>query len=129
MIQSFRDLRVYQKAREETRRIYQISKLFPKEEQYSLTDQIRRSSRAVSAILAEGWGRRHYPAAFTNKMDEAPSEAMETQAWLGHALDCGYVTAPVFQEMDQVWQNIGGMLNRMIERTDAFCASAKRQSP
>ena len=80
-INSFRVLRVYQKAREQAGVIFQLSRRFPREEIYSLTDQIRRSSRAVGAIIAEGWGRRRYEAAFINKMSESMSEALETQAW------------------------------------------------
>lgn len=121
LIKSFRDLTVYKTAREEARRIFEVSKSFPKEERYSLTDQIRRSSRAVNAMVAEGWGRRRYQAAFINKIDEALSEAMETQAWLDHALDCQYISAAQFSPLDARWQSIGGMLNRMIQRADTFC--------
>jgi four helix bundle protein len=91
IIKSFRELEVYEMAREQAKRIFAISKSFPKEEKYSLTDQIRRSSRAVNAMIAEAWARRRYPAAFINKIDEALGEAMETQAWLDHALDCDYL--------------------------------------
>ncbi len=124
-IRSFRDLNVYQLAREQARLVYQVSKSFPSEERYSLTDQMRRSSRAVNAMIAEAWARRRYPASFVNKIDEALGEAMETQAWLDHALNCQYITPAKFQEMDAAWQSIGAMLNRMIERADDFCKSAK----
>src|SRR6266542_6834882 len=90
-IRSFRDLGVYKLAREQARNIFVLSKSFPPEERFSLTDQIRRSSRAVNAMIAEAWARRRYPAAFINKIDEALGEAMETQAWLDHAFDCGYL--------------------------------------
>src|SRR5262250_2685623 len=82
VITSFRDLEVYKLAREQAKKIFTVSKSFPNEEKYSLTDQIRRSSRAVNAMLAEAWARRRYPAAFVNKINEALGEAMETQAWL-----------------------------------------------
>jgi four helix bundle protein len=78
IIMSFRDLDVYKLGREQAKKIFVISKSFPKEERYSLTDQIRRSSRAVNAMVAEAWARRRYPAAFVNKIDEALGEAMET---------------------------------------------------
>jgi four helix bundle protein len=120
-IQSFRDLKIYQLSREQAKALFQIARRFPKEETYSLTDQIRRSSRAVSAIVAEGWGRRRYEAAFINKMNEALSEAMETQAWLDHALDCGYINEQVYRDQDSQWQRIGGMINRTIERSADFC--------
>ena len=91
-IKSFRDLDVYRLAREQAKRIFVLSKIFPVEERFSLTDQIRRSSRAVNAMIAEAWARRRYQAAFINKINEALGEAMETQAWLDHALLCGYIT-------------------------------------
>jgi four helix bundle protein len=87
-IRSFRELRVYQLARTEAKKIFVMTRRFPREEMYALTDQIRRSSRAVGAMLAEAWARRRYEAAFINKTDEALAEATETQAWLDHALEC-----------------------------------------
>jgi four helix bundle protein len=126
IIKSFRDLDVYVLTREQAKRIFTISKSFPKEEKYSLTDQIRRSSRAVNAMIAEAWARRRYPAAFINKIDEAMGEAMETQAWLDHALDCEYMDRNLHRALDEVWQKVGAMLNRMIQRADDFCRSAGR---
>jgi four helix bundle protein len=126
IIKSFRDLDVYVLAREQAKRIFTISKSFPKEKKYSLTDQIRRSSRAVNAMIAEAWARRRYPAAFINKIDEAMGEAMETQAWLDHAVDCEYLDRNQHRALDEVWQQVGAMLNRMIQRADAFCRSAGR---
>jgi len=121
---SFRDLKVYQATREAARVIFEISKSFPRAEQYSLTDQIRRSSRAVKAMIAEAWARRRYKAAFINKIDEALGEANETQSWLDDALDDGYVLKEHFQELDNRYQAIGGMLSRMIDRADDFCKYA-----
>ena len=125
-IQSFRDLNTYKLARDGARKIFAISKSFPGEERFSLTDQIRRSSRAVNAMLAEAWARRRYQAAFVNKVDEAMGEAMETQAWLDHALDCGYINLKQHDELDAGWQGVGAMLNRMIERAGDFCKDFKR---
>jgi four helix bundle protein len=124
IIKSFRDLEVYAMAREQAKKIFVVSKSFPKEERFSLTDQIRRSSRAVNAMIAEAWARRRYPAAFINKIDEAMGEAMETQAWLDHALDCDYLDRNQHRALDEVWQKVGAMLNRMIQRADDFCRSA-----
>jgi four helix bundle protein len=104
-------------AREQARKIFVVSKSFPKEERFSLTDQIRRSSRAVNAMIAEAWARRRYPAAFINKIDEAMGEAMETQAWLDHALDCNYLDRNQHRALDEMWQKVGAMLNRMIHAT------------
>jgi four helix bundle protein len=117
-------LEVYALAREQAKKIFVLSKSFPKEERFSLTDQIRRSSRAVNAMIAEAWARRRYPAAFINKIDEAMGEAMETQAWLDHALDSDYVDGNQHRALDEMWQKVGAMLNRMIQRADDFCRSA-----
>ncbi len=121
VIKSFRDLEVYRIALKEARRIFRITCDFPAVERYALTDQIRRSSRAVNALVAESWARGIYKASFIHKTSEALGEAMETQAWLDHAVTCGYVTQSDYEELDAAWQRIGGMLNRMIQRADDFC--------
>ena len=128
IIRSFRELDVYALGREQAKRIFVISKGFPKEEKFSLTDQIRRSSRAVNAMIAEAWARRRYEAAFANKLNEALGEAMETQAWLDHALDCGYFEADEHALLDKSWQHIGAMLNRMIQLSPTFCEPQKHPS-
>jgi len=119
--QSFRDLETYQKARQQSQYIFRLTQEFPKEETYSLTDQIRRSSRAVCALLAEAWARRPYEAAFVNKLNQALAEAMETQSWLDAAHDCGYIEADTHDTLDTEWERIGGKLNRMIQHADSFC--------
>ena|SRR3984893_2983344 len=121
---SFRDLNVYKLARESSGAVFQLSKKFPVEERYSLTDQIRRSSRAVKAMTTEAWAQRRYKAAFINKIDEALGEAMETQSWLDDAIDCAYISKAEFQDLDSRYQSIGGMLVRMIDRADDFCKNA-----
>jgi four helix bundle protein len=125
-IRSFRDLDVYTQAREQAKKVFVASKSFPREERISLTDQIRRSSRAVNAMIAEAWARRMYPAAFINKINEAMGEAMETQAWLDHALDAEYINQSQHRTLDDSWRRIGAMLNRMIQRADDFCKTASR---
>ena len=125
LIRSFRELNVYQAARVETQKIYLRSRGFPAEEKYSLTDQIRRSSRAVKAMVAEAWARRRYRAVFINKIDEALGQATEMQSWLDDCLDCGYLSADEFKQMDAAWQGIGAMLKKTIERADDFCKNAK----
>ena len=127
-IRSFRDLKVYQAARDEARKVFEATRAFPSEEKYSLTDQIRRSSRAVNAMIAEAWARRRYQAAFVNKINEALGEAMETQAWLDHALDCGYLNAAKHREFDAAWQSIGAMLHKMMDRADTFCPTPERRA-
>jgi four helix bundle protein len=121
---SFRDLDVYKKARAEARMIFQITCEFPKEERFSLTDQMRRSSRAVGAMIAESWAKRRYPAAFIAKLNDALGEAMETQAWLDSSLDCGYISETVHRERDAAWQQIGAMLHAMCNKADDFCRHA-----
>ena len=96
-IESFRDLEVYRLSMREARKLFLITSQFPREERYSLTDQVRRSSRAVSALLAEAWGRRRYIAAFSNKLNESLGEAMETQAWLDHAFACEYIDRTTYR--------------------------------
>ena len=118
---SFRDLKVYQAARDTGRTIFLLSRQFPAEERYSLTDQIRRSSRAGKAMIAEAWGRRRYKAVFVSKLDEALGEATETQSWLGDARDADYVSEEEFNVLDAKCISIGQMLSRMIDRADDFC--------
>ena len=121
---SFRDLKVYQAAQQAGQLIFDRSQSFPREERYSLTDQIRRSSRAVKAMIAEAWARRRYKAAFVNKIDEALGEAYETQSWLDDALDGKYLSKEAFDDLDRRYDAIGGMLSRMIDRADDFCKNA-----
>ena len=118
---SFRELKVYQAAREAALRIFEATKRVPREERYALTDQIRRGSRAVKAMIAEAWARRRYKAAFINKIDEALGETNETQSWLDDAIDDEYISKQDFKELDDRYQAIGGMLSRMIDRADDFC--------
>jgi four helix bundle protein len=124
LIKSFRDLNVYKTFRIEALKIFEISKTFPKEERFALTDQVRRSSRAVKAMIAEDWGRRRYQAVFTSKLNEALGEATETQSWLDDALDCKYITEQQHRQLDAAWQGVGAMLNKMIDRADDFCRNA-----
>ena len=124
MISTFRELTGYQRALKEARSVFMLSSSSPKEEKFALTDQIRRSSRAVGAMIAEAWARRRYPAAFVSKLNEALGEAMETQAWLDHALECQYVSSTDHAARDGEWQQIGAMIAGMIDRADDFCRHA-----
>ena len=121
VIKSFRDLDVYQMARQASYQVFLITKDFPKEEKYSMTDQVRRSSRAVASMIAEAWARRRYIAAFIDKLNQAQGEAMESQAWFDQALDCGYISPEKHAEIDAAIQGIGGKLQRMIDKADTFC--------
>ena len=118
---SFRDLTVYQRADEVAKKIFAVSRDFPPEERYSLTDQIRRCSRATKAMIAEAWGRRRYKAVFINKLDEALGEATETQSWLDDALNAGYLSPSEFDALNSRCLAVGQMLSRMIDRADDFC--------
>lgn len=123
-IESFRELKVYRRAHRHANTLFERSHKFPKEEKYALTDQIRRSSRAVTALLAEAWARRRYEAAFINKINQALGEAMETQAWLDHARSCGYLDEEEYERFNDAWDHIGAMLRRMIQQADGFCTSS-----
>lgn len=101
-------------------RIFEISKRFPKEEIYSLTDQIRRSSRSVSSAIAEAWRRRKYEKAFVNKLNESESEAAETQVWLEYAVKCEYISRDIGKDLHQVYDNIIGKLVTMGNNPDPW---------
>jgi four helix bundle protein len=94
-------------------KIFELSKEFPKEETYSLTDQIRRSSRSVSSNIAEAFRRRKYPKSFSSKLNESEAESAETQNWLDFALKCGYIEEIIFEELNGVYEEIIGMLVNM----------------
>src|SRR5512136_2794319 len=118
---SFRDLRVYQKACEVSQMVFRISRGVPKEEMYSLTDQIRRSGRSVGAQIAEAWGKRRYEKHFVSKLTDADAEQMETQHWVSEALDCGYLSPANATQLNSGLEEIGRMLNSMMEKADSFC--------
>jgi len=113
-IKTHRDLDVYQMAFEAAMRIFELTKGFPREETYSLTDQIRRSSRSVCSNISEAWRKRRYEAAFVSKLNDAEAEAAETQVWLDFSLKCKYLDAVVGREVDSAYDNILGKLVNMI---------------
>ena len=106
LVRKHTDLEVYQRSFAAAMTIFHLSKRFPAEEKYSLTDQVRRSSRSVSANLAEGWRTRRYPAAFAAKLSDCEGEAAETQTWLQFAVECSYLKAtearPLYKEYDEI---------------------------
>ncbi len=124
--ESFRDLRVYQKARELGRVIFRLSKSFPAEERFSLTDQIRRASRSIGAQIAEAWAKRRYENHFISKLTDADAEQMETQHWLGCTLDSGYASVETLRPAVDCCMEIGRMLNSMILSAESFCSASSR---
>jgi four helix bundle protein len=123
VIRSVRDLVVYKKAFDVAMAIFEISKTFPKEEKYSLTDQMRRSSRSVCANLSEALRKRRYPAVFVNKLSDAGQEAAESQTWLEFSLACNYINDQIFEKLFKDYEEIFAMLHSMAEKSASFCKS------
>jgi four helix bundle protein len=119
-IREHTELEVYKKAFDAALLIFELSKSFSKEETYSLTDQIRRSSRSVCANLAEAWRKRRYKAAFIAKLSDAEAEAAETQVWIRFAVSCGYVKADDGNSLEGIYDEILRMLVAMINRPQSW---------
>ncbi len=117
----FRDLRVSQLAYRLAMEVFRVSESFPREERYSLTDQIRRASRSVSSNIAEGYRKRRYVNVFVLKIADADGEAGETQVWLDFSRDCGYITPTERDELKAGYEEVGRMLGGMIEHPERFC--------
>ena len=120
MAQGFKNLVTYQKAFRLATKIFHISKGFPKEEIYSLTGQIRRSSRSVCANLAEGYRKRQYEAHFVSKISDSDMENSETQVWLDFALACEYISQKIYDDLTNKSDEVGRMLNHMIENPEKY---------
>jgi four helix bundle protein len=120
-INSVRELEVYRLAFDTAMEIFEITKSFPIEEKFSLSDQIRRCSSSVCTNLAEGWRKRRYEAVFINKLSDAEQEAAETQTWLEFAWKCNYIDKEIFQRLDEKYGHIFAMLATMERKADAFC--------
>ena len=118
---NFRDLEVYKLSRQLAKEVFEASKKFPKEEMYSLTDQVRRSSRSIGAQLAEAWGKRSYERHFVSKLTDADGEQLETQHWIETALDCSYCSTELASDLLRQCTLIGKMLNSMIAKSEQFC--------
>ena len=120
VIKCAKDLRVYQKAYALAMEIFELSKKWPTEERYSLTDQIRRSSRSVCANLREGWAKRRYVAHFLSKLTDSDGENSETDTWLAFAKDCGYLAIGDHNRLAGHCKEIGAMLGAMINDPSPF---------
>lgn len=114
LIKTHKDLKAYQKAFCAAMEIFELSKKFPKEEKYSLTDQIRRSSRSVCANLAEAWRKRRYEAAFIAKLNDSEAEAAETQTWLDFAVECQYLDSERGQKLLAIYDEVLSILVKII---------------
>jgi four helix bundle protein len=125
-VRSHRDLEVYRKAFDAAMRLFEVSKTFPKEETYSLTDQMRRSSRSVCANLAEAWRKRRYEAAFVSKLCDSESEAAETQVWIEFAVRCGYVNREVAVPLYQTYDEALRMLSSIANHPESWILTKKR---
>jgi four helix bundle protein len=117
---SFKSLRVYQLAFKLAMDIYYISKKFPSEEKFALTNQLRRSSRSVCSNLAEGYRKRQYSAHFIAKTSDADMENSETQVWLDFALECQYISTENYEEFIDRSSEIGCLLNHMLKNPDKY---------
>jgi four helix bundle protein len=119
-IKSHRELEVYRLAFEAAMEIFEVTKAFPREERYSLTDQIRRSSRSVCANITEAWRRRRYRGSFVYRLNDAEAEATETQAWLEFAVKCSYLEAGVARSLYGRYDHILGKLVTMIRQPEKW---------
>ena len=122
----YKDLIVYQKAYSLAMEIFRITKTYPKEEKYSLTDQIRRSSRSVVTNIVEGWQKRLYQKLFISKMIDALGESGETEVWLNFSLDCVYITKDKYNQLRNSYEEINRMLFGMITKPERFALKIKK---
>lgn len=123
------DLEVYQKSFALAMKLFHVSGEFPKDERFSQIDQMRRSSRSVSANITEAWRKRRYPAAFVAKLSDAEGEAAETQTWIHFALECGYIDRETAKSLYSEYDAVLGMLVRMITDPSSWVIPPKKSSP
>src|SRR5258708_7064725 len=126
-VRHFRDLEVYQNALQTGLRVFDLTKRFPSEERFALTDQIRRPSRSVCANIAEAWRKRRYTAAFNAKLSDAEGEAAESQVHIEFAFHHGYVTDSEFRKIDDACECILGQLVRMIDQPEKWVIGARKE--
>jgi four helix bundle protein len=119
-ITTFKELRVYQQSCELDLAVFCETKRFPREEAYSLTDQVRRSSRGIGANISEAWAKRRYLAHFISKLTDADAELQETRHWLSRAFAYGYISDPAFNDFEARCDRVGSMLGRMLQNPEDF---------
>jgi four helix bundle protein len=122
---NFKELFAYQVAFEVSRKIFELSKAFPEEEKFSLTSQIRRSSRSIGAQIAEAWAKRKYERHFVSKLTDADGEQMETQHWVCTAFSCGYIGQAVSSTLMSDLEQVGRLLQGMMDKAESFCSSSR----
>ncbi len=122
LVKHYRELRVYRMAFDAAMEIFELTKAFPAEERFALTDQIRRSSRSICQSIAESWRKRRYPKHFISKLSDAETEAEETRVWLEFSLACGYITNTQFYDFDDRYDHIIAQLVRMANDADRWCS-------
>lgn len=127
-VENFRGLEVYKLSKQLSWEIFELSRRFPKDEMFSLTSQIRRSSRSVGAQIAEAWAKRKYQKHFVSKLTDADGEQLETQHWIGIAVDSTYISAAQGERLVQQYIVLGNMLNSMISKSAAFCLPRSNKS-
>ena len=120
MIQSYKDLQVFRLSYELAMEVFRLTKKFPKEELYSLTDQMRRSSRSVTANIVEGWSKRRYENVFRRHLLDAIGSSDETKVWLAFAADCGYINGDEHQTLTGRFEELGKMLHRLFENWKTY---------
>ena len=120
MDNGYQKLKVYQLAYKSAIEIFHLSKKFPKNETYSLTDQIRRASRSICVNIAEGYRKRIYPKHFKSKMTDADSECSETMVWLDFSKDCNYITKEEYDNLIKTYEEVGKMLGNMVKNPRKF---------
>ncbi|HVM59269.1 MAG TPA: four helix bundle protein [Verrucomicrobiae bacterium] len=122
-VADYKDLRVYQLAFETTMQVFELTKQFPHEERYALTDQMRRSSRSVCSNIAEAWRKRRYEAAFASKLSDADAEAAETETHLSFAFRCGYLKADQHAKLKDAYDHICRQMATMIRDAASWCGN------
>lgn len=127
-VESFKDLEVYKSARKLSSQIFELTKSFPREEMYSLTDQIRRSSRSIGAQIAEAWAKRKYEKHFTSKLTDEDGEQQETQHWIEITLDCSNISKDVYGDLRYQCTSIGKMISSMIKKSAQFCLNNQKSN-
>ena len=125
-IKSYRELRVYRTSFDMAMKIFEVTKGFPSEERFSLTDQIRRSSRSVCQSIGESWRKRRYPKHFISKLSDAETEAEETRVWLEFSLACGYINQELFDKLDDRYDHIISQLVIMANNPEKWCRTKPR---